>query len=134
MIQTEIYEGFSAWLDDLLENNDMPGETAAFNFNLYEESEDSSEHIYGIQLIAADRFEEEDGEWACYEAWTSGEDIFCIDTSDEPDTGTQHAMELISEMVSEYLGSGKYREILTGTRAVGIGFVDGDIELLYKAD
>ena len=134
MIQTEIYEEFSAWLDNLLENNEMPEETAAFNFNLYEESEDSSEHIYGVQLIAADRFEPEDGEWDCYEAWSSEEDIFCVDTSDEEDTSAQYAQKLIGEMVSEYLASGKYRDILLGTQAVGIGFVDGDIELLCRAE
>ena len=134
MIQTEIYEEFSAWLDNLLENNEMPEDTAAFNFNLYEESEDSSEHIYGVQLIAADRFEPEDGEWACYEAWSSEEDIFCVDTSDEEDTSAQYAQKLIGEMVSEYLASGKYRDILLGTQAVGIGFVDGDIELLCRAE
>lgn len=35
----EIYSGFENWLDNLLENNDMPADTKAFNFNLYEESE-----------------------------------------------------------------------------------------------
>ena len=54
-MQTEIYEEFSHWLDSLLENNDMPENTVAFNFNLYEESEEDS--VCGIQLIAADRFD-----------------------------------------------------------------------------
>ena len=43
-------------------------------------------------------------------------------------------MDLIGGLVSEYLENGLHRNLLRGTDAVGIGFVDGDIELLYKAE
>lgn len=58
MLQMNIYEEFSHWLDDILENNDMPEETKAFCFNLYEESDE--DHIYGAQLIAAGEYDPED--------------------------------------------------------------------------
>ena len=108
MLQMNIYEEFAHWLDALLENNDMPDSTKAFCFNLYVESED--DHVYGIQLIAAGEFDpaDESGEWACDEVWSSEEDIFTVDTSDEDDTGSEHAQELFREMVSEYLENGKY--------------------------
>ncbi|MBQ9808130.1 MAG: hypothetical protein IJM55_04615 [Ruminococcus sp.] len=132
MVQIEIYEEFEKWLNDLLENNTIPDDAKAFNFNLYEESEEDS--IYGVQLIAADRFDENDPDWACDEVWSSEEDIFCVDTSDEEDSGWKNAMDLIGGLVSEYLENGLHRNLLRGTDAVGIGFVDGDIELLYKAE
>lgn len=132
MIQIEIYEEFSNWLDNLLENNDMPENTAAFNFNLYEESVE--DHIYGVQLIAAERFDSEDPDWPCDEVWSSEEDIFCVDTSDEEDTGWKYALELIKEMCEKYLESGNYKNILLGTNGVGIGFIDGDIDIIYKAE
>jgi len=132
MIQIEIYEEFSNWLDNLLENNDMPENTAAFNFNLYEESVE--DHIYGVQLIAAERFDSEDPDWPCDEVWSSEEDIFCVDTSDEEDTGWKYALELIKEMCEKYLKSGNYKNILLGTNGVGIGFIDGDIDIIYKAE
>ena len=132
-MQTEIYEEFSHWLDSLLENNDMPENTAAFNFNLYEESEEDS--VCGIQLIAADRFDPENGDdWACCEAWSSEEDSFCVSTADEDDRSWQGAQELITEMISEYLENGKYGNILTAATAVGVGFVDGDIDIIYRND
>ena len=132
-MQTEIYEEFSHWLDSLLENNDMPENTAAFNFNLYEESEEDS--VCGIQLIAADRFDPENGDdWACCEAWSSEEDIFCVSTADGDDRSWQGAQELITEMISEYLENGKYGNILTAATAVGVGFVDGDIDIIYRND
>ncbi|NLT08111.1 MAG: hypothetical protein GXY08_01215 [Ruminococcus sp.] len=132
MVQMEIYEEFEKWLNDLLEQNTIPDDAKAFNFNLYEESEEDS--IYAVQLIAADRFDENDPDWACDEVWSSEEDIFCVDTSDEDDTGWKKAMELISGLVSEYLENGLHRNILLNTEAVGIGFVDGDIEILRRAE
>lgn len=130
MIQLPIYEEFVHWLDDILENNDMPEETKAFCFNLYEESDE--DHIYGAQLIAAGEYDPEDkeGEWACDEVWSCEENIFTVETSDEDDTGWAHAQELIKEMVEEYLKNGKYADILSSAEAVAIGFVDGDLEII----
>ncbi|WP_303822919.1 hypothetical protein [Ruminococcus flavefaciens] len=130
MIQLPIYEEFAHWLDDILENNDMPEETKAFCFNLYEESDE--DHIYGAQLIAAGEYDPEDkeGEWACDEVWSCEENIFTVETSDEDDTGWAHAQELIKEMVEEYLKNGKYADILSSAEAVAIGFVDGDLEII----
>lgn len=130
MLQMNIYEEFAGWLDSLLENNDMPAETKAFCFNLYEESEE--DHIYGIQLIAAGEFDPADtaGDWACEEVWSSEEDIFTVDTSDEEDTGWKHAQDLFAEMVKEYLASGAYRSVLLGAEGRAIGFVDGELEIL----
>ena len=130
-MQKEIYVEFESWLDSLLENNKMPAETAAFNFNLYEES--TEDHVYSIQLIAADTFDSDDSDWACEEVWSSEENIFLVDTSDEQDTGWKYALQLITEMCSEYLENGKYKNVLCSTQAVGIGFVDGDIDIIYKA-
>lgn len=132
MIQMEIYEEFEKWLDDLLENNNMPENTAAFNFNLYEESVE--DHIYSVQLIASERFDKDDPDWPCDEVWSSEEDVFCVDTSDEEDTGWKHALSLFSEMCSEYLENGKYKAVLLDSQGIGIGFVDGDIDLIYKAE
>ncbi len=130
-MQKEIYVEFESWLDSLLENNKMPAETAAFNFNLYEES--TEDHVYSIQLIAADTFDSDDSDWACEEVWSSEENIFLVDTSDEQDTEWKYALQLITEMCSEYLENGKYKNVLRSTQAVGIGFVDGDIDIIYKA-
>ena len=130
MIQLPIYEEFAHWLDDLFENNDMPEETKAFCFNLYEESDE--DHIYGAQLIAAGEFDpdDKDGDWACEEVWSSGENIFTVDTSDEDDTGWNHALELFKEMAEEYMKNGKYSGIIKGAKGAAIGFVDGELEML----
>lgn len=125
----DLYMEFEKWIDDILENNDMPEETAAYCFNLYEESVEDS--VYGVQLIAADTFDEGDGDWACEECWSSEENIFCVELSDEENKDWKAALKLISGWAKEYLAHGKNADILTA-KPIGIGFVDGDLELLHK--
>lgn len=125
----EIYLEFEKWLDNLLENNDMPEAAVAFNFNIYEEEDET----YGVQLIASDEFSEDDGgDWACSEIWSSEEDVFYIDHSDEKDADYERGLEFIGGLIEAYLEGGRYRNILLSAKAVGAGFIDGDISILYK--
>ena len=125
----DIYVEFVNWLDNLLENNDMPDETVSFCFNLYEESVEDS--VYAIQLVACEAFDENDPDWACEECWSSEEDIFCVELSDEAEKDWKAAQKLITGWAEEYLGNGKYAGILT-SKPVGIGFVDGDVEIIHR--
>lgn len=119
----EIYSSFAEWLDSLLENNDMPADTKAFNFNLYEEEDE----VFGVQLIAADRFNPADDEWACCEIWSSEEDIFCVSASDEDDKSGETFQKFVSDMVMDYI---EKSDILSSV-PVGIGFVDGDLNIIF---
>ncbi|HOO06183.1 MAG: hypothetical protein II762_00285 [Ruminococcus sp.] len=134
MINIEVYEHFAAWLDALLENNDMPEETKAFNFNIYEDRSETGEPLYTIQLIAAGAFdpEDKDGEWACEEVWSSEEDLFALDFSDEENVDEKRVVSVFSQLCSEYLEKGTHRSTLLSAEGIGIGFVDGDLELLTK--
>lgn len=125
----DIYVEFVNWLDNILENNDMPDETVSFCFNLYEESVEDS--VYAVQLVACEAFDENDPDWACEECWSSEEDIFCVELSDEEEKDWKAAQKLITGWVEAYLGNGKYADILT-SKPVGIGFVDGDVEIIRK--
>jgi len=40
-------------------------------------------------------------------------------------------MTFIKEMIEEYMKVGEYSNKLIQLQAVGLGFVDGDIELIY---
>lgn len=125
----DIYSEFVNWLDNLLENNEIPDNTAAFCFNLYEESIEDS--VYSVQLVACDKFDENDDDWACEECWSSEEDIFCVELSDEDEKDWKAAQELITGWIKAYLENGKYADILK-SKPTGIGFVDGDLELIKK--
>jgi hypothetical protein len=119
------YDGFSMWLDKFL-MNEFPSNTVAINFNLYE----SSENTYDIQLIASDKFDEIDQDWACSEIFSTEENIFSIPrTKDIFDW--EDGLIFMKKMVKDYLNKGKYSEKLKRYQAIGVGFVDGDIEILY---
>ena len=119
----EIYSSFREWLDGLLEKTDIPADTKAFNFNLYEEED----NIYSIQPIASDRFDTVDDSWACYEVWTSEEELFYVDTSDE-DAKTRETFEkFATDMISDYVTQNDVQKRVPA----GIGFVDGDLNIIY---
>ena len=118
-----MYSSFAEWLDNLLEKNDMPEDTKAFNFNLYEEDD----NVYSVQLIASDRFATGDDEWACCEIWSSEEDLFFVDASDEDDKSRETFQKFATDMISGYIAQ---NDILNH-KPVGIGFVDGDLNIIF---
>ena len=121
----EDYNKFESWLNKLLKN-EFSKSINAFNFNLYE----GSENTYDIQLIGSDEFEENE-DWACSEVYSSKEDICYINRSENIEDW-RDGFEYVKLMVTKYLESGIYKNKLLLVDAVGLGFVDGDIELIYK--
>lgn len=118
-----MYLDFEKWLNRVLEEN-IPIGGAAVNFNLYE---DSDRH-WSIQLISASYFDEEDSDWCCEEEFTTGEDLFTW----KQDTGWEEILDVSCDMIRKYLEEGKYADELKKYEAVAVGFVDGDLEVLYK--
>ncbi len=113
------------WIDSIL-SEELPDNVSAFNFNLYE-----GDGTFHIQIIGARCFAEEDEDWACDEVFTTGENIFVIPrkvTGQNWKEGLTYTIELIKD----YLVTGNNSGILKSTDAVGVGFVDGDIEIVYR--
>ena len=117
-----MYNEFEAWLDAALEA-DLPENIAAFNFNLYEDGD----NLWSIELIGASRFDPEDPDWACDEVFTNREDP--LSWSEEADW--EDVQEAMTTCVARYLSEGAYASALKNSEAVGIGFVDGDITIVY---
>jgi hypothetical protein len=118
---------FSNWLNQVLEKN-IPKGIKAFNFNLFE----GEEETYDIQLIGSDEFDEDDFDWACTEYFTSGE-LFCYIKRTEEIENWKQGLNYITMLVQRYLDEGEDAQILKNASAIGIGFVDGDIDILYRA-
>lgn len=121
----ELFDEFTSWTDRiLLEHADVS--VAAYNFNLYEHEDE-----FAIQLIGAKRFDRNDDDWPCDETFTSGEDLFGLPhsiVSSDYRKGLLYAKAL----VKEYLETGDQAPRLKASQAVGIGFVSGDLYLLYS--
>lgn len=117
-----MYYDFVKWLDRVLdENNEIAG--AGIVFNLYE---DSDMH-WSIQLVSTSYVDIDDEDWKCDEVFSTGEDLYTW----QQDTGWEEILDVSIDMVKRYLEEGKYSDFLKSYDAVGIGFVDGDLEILY---
>jgi hypothetical protein len=123
----EIYSEFEKWLNNILAN-DISEKAVAFNFNIYDEEDES----YGVQLIASDTFTEDDDDWACSEVFSSEEDIFYIDHSDEKNADHKRGLEFVCGLVEQYLKDGQLSDKLKSVSAVGVGFIDGDITIAFR--
>jgi hypothetical protein len=121
------YNGFSKWLDGILEKK-LPKTVIAINFNLYE----GSEQTYDVQLVGSDNFDEDDPDWPCGAVYSSEEDLYFIQRTENIEDWEQGLL-FITELVKKYFKVGKYAEKLKNYKVVGIGFVSGDIDILYRS-
>lgn len=111
------------WIDNIL-NTDILEDVKAFCFNLYEEGDGS----WSMELVGSGRFDPEDQDWPCDEVtdFGSGNNSFHW----EMDVDWEGALSYIVRELKEYLENGKYAEVLKSKSGVGVGFVDGDLEII----
>ena len=119
-----MYNKVSEWIDGVLSDG-VPDEAVAFCFNLYE----NEDYYWSMELIGAGRFDPEDQDWACDEVtdFNSRESLFTFQAECEWD----EALQTMIDILKKYLNDGKYADLLKSREGVGVGFVDGDIEIIY---
>lgn len=120
-----MYHKMETWLNHVL-GQKIPSVIRAFCFNLYEDENDG----WSIELVGTETFDLEDEGWACDEITDFG-------TRDEPLSWKKEAAwnEVLSEVISalkQYLENGLYADVLKSRAGVAVGFVDGNIEILYS--
>ncbi|MBR6402524.1 MAG: hypothetical protein IKS48_03995 [Eubacterium sp.] len=118
------YDDFSAWADSVFKN-EFPDDTVAICFNLYQESEQDT---YSVQIVGARVFDEED--WACDETFSSENNLYIW----KEKGGWEKALKAAKKNVEKYVNEGANSETLKAYDGVGIGFVDGDIEIIYRRE
>jgi shikimate kinase len=120
----KMYNKVSEWIDGVLSDG-VPDEAVAFCFNLYE----NDEYYWSMELIGAGRFDPDDQDWACDEVtdFNSRESLFTFQAECEWD----EALQTMIDILKKYLNDGKYADLLKSREGVGVGFVDGDIEIIY---
>ena len=122
--ERKMYQKVENWLNSVLTQK-VPAGVAAYIFNLYEDEGSN----WSIELVGTGRFDEEDEDWACDEVADFG-------TRENPltwqkDVEWSEALEEMITVLKQYLDTGMYADVLKMGKGVGVGFVDGDIEILY---
>lgn len=72
----------------------------------------------------------DDDDWACDAAFSSGEALFELPHS-IVGADWQKGQQAAKRLVKNYLAQGKQAERLKASRAISVGFVAGDIEIVY---
>ncbi len=117
-----MYDKFESWMDGILDRG-LPRGAKAIGFNVYEEQD----LHWSMQLIATSTFEE-DEDWMCDEVFTTGENLF----SWQENANWERILEAAIRLVQAYLSKGKYAGLLKDYAGIGVGFVDGDVEIVYR--
>lgn len=118
-----MYFEFNKWLDSLCdENGSFPGK--AINFNLYEGEND----FWYIQMISVPYYDEENDDWCCDELFSSGYNEFKW----QHKCNWEEAQNEAEQLIKHYLDNGNNKDLLMNYDAITVGFVDGDLTLIYK--
>lgn len=120
-----MYNNFEKWIEHIL-NQELPSGIIALNFNLYEEGFD----VWSMELVGTSSFDKDDKDWACDEIFNTRD----AQLKWEQKSRWEVILEEISSIISEYLEKGQCSEKLKAYEGIGIGFVDGDIKLLYSIE
>ena len=112
------------WLDNVLSNS-LPNEVVAINFNIYEDGNNK----WSLELVGTSSFDENDSDWACDEVFTTRNNPFVITLESDWKT----VEDKFSDIIKDYLNDGKYSNLLKKYKGIGIGFVDGDLSIIYKS-
>ena len=120
-----MYQEIEAWLNVVLEQ-DIPSSVAAFGFNLYEDGNNA----WSMELVGTESFDPENEDWIC-------EEVTDFETRDDPfaweqEAGWEEILEEVILVLKEYLENGLYADLLKSRCGVGVGFVDGDVEIVYE--
>ena len=119
------YGSFCAWLDWVLSSEGVD-QAAAFCFNLYEDGGGR----WSLELVGTRRFSAAGSDWACEELFATRRHPFAI-AHDGP---WQEVLALARDLIARYLEAGAHRDVLKAKAAVALGFVDGDLDILYQRE
>lgn len=122
-----MFDEISEWLDDVLEDisdTGIPNAVIAFGFNLYDNGDDN----WSMELIGTSEFDTDEEDWLCNE-------VTDFATRDNPFQWCKKAEweEILNDvtcLLKRYLDSGKHADVLKAKSGVGVGFVDGNINIL----
>ncbi|HIP78720.1 MAG TPA: hypothetical protein EYH07_09700 [Kiloniellaceae bacterium] len=116
-------QGLTEWLSRVVAVERPPATVIAFNLGLFE-----TEEGYCAYLTGAKRFDPDDDDWACDEAFTPSERYCPLDRtstgSEDWDVVRQGVIEALKAFLASDVGQ---RSFLAKAEAVTVGFDDGDL-------
>ncbi|MFN9472269.1 hypothetical protein [Acidovorax sp.] len=123
-------EQFHAWLHHALAEVAIPPDVKAFAFNLLEPAAAPGVK-FAVELVGTAVFDEDDPDWACDEVWTPRQRQLDIPVAFSG-TGWEGCLAQVEALVRTGLASPTLGPMLQRGDAVALGFVDGDLGVLWR--
>ncbi|QLI81196.1 hypothetical protein HZU75_06430 [Chitinibacter fontanus] len=124
----------SAQLDQWLAQaflNDSPTEIAGYSFNLFENANDANSK-FGVELIGASRFDQDDTDWACDETWSASPRRLALPISISGEHW-EHCLAVVENAINQLLMTNTSAvSIPKSSQAIAVGFVDGDLNVIWR--
>ena len=111
------------WIDSIFANS-LPEEIIAIAFNLYEEGDNQ----WSVEMVGSGSFDAENPDWACDEVFYTRDNL----QSWMQNAVWEEILQEVTDKIKKYLETGKYAEQIKSYAGVGVGFVDGDITIVYQ--
>jgi len=115
---------FRSWADGAVAGS-IPDEARAFSFNLYEHSDS-----FAMELIGCPEYDADNEDWACREIFAYRDPLFELPHV-VVGSKWQEGLATGVRLVKEYLRASGPGHRLYRAEAVVVGFVDGDLELVW---
>ena len=77
--------------------------------------------------MATASFDLNDEDWACDEIFSSNENMYYFTN----ENGWEQTLKEVQKNITEYLEKEDYSSILKKYEGIGLGFVDGDLIIVY---
>lgn len=122
-------EQFNIWLNDALRDG-VPDSVKAFSFNLYEPAS-INDVKFGVELIGASEFDEDDPDWACEEVWEPVQRRLNLPLSFSGESWEACMVAVRSLIQATLDADGAAAQVLKSRQAVAVGFVDGDLQVIW---
>jgi hypothetical protein len=123
------YASLAAWIDGVM-SEPLPAGIAAFNFNLYD---GGAPDAFELELVGAPSFSADDEDWASDDIFMSHPPRFLlphglVGPAWEAGLGAA-AVLLVRYLASAHAGALRLRR----SQAVAVGFVDGNLQIIWSA-
>jgi hypothetical protein len=126
MNMTELSSRFEQWMDGVLWAP-LPEGILAFNINMYE-----LDGAHGLELVGCPTYDPADPDWASDEIFMSDEPRFEL-SHDVVGKKWEQGLDAAMQMLKSYLnGESDGAKRLRESKAVTVGFVDGDLQLIWQ--
>lgn len=124
-------EQFEDWLLEAFAS-EVPEEVKAFSFNLYEPAF-VDDVKFGMKVVGTSQFDLINPDWACEEVWEPNHRRLNIPVAFSGESWEQ-CLVAIQSIVQAFLAKdNRITDILKSRLGIGVGFVDGDLNIVWTS-